>query len=298
MVLTIPTTTITATCINKNSKMRIKCIFSKNQKNLLIIITISKLILLKIGTYKVQGTIIILDQNKQEGLIESATVLYKFKLSDELAKTPIQVGDIAEFDIIKPKQKFFGIAKILSTRPLHSDYVYVSTDNNSHHDDVTIIDINTKVSFVAEGKCAKLVFGILEEEASLYNANALLNLKLEVIKRPLNHNYLFRYSANLAQVKSDRYKLESGLHLKIDESKARLNYANDVAIRYYRVLIASFLLIFIPCMFALASQGKFSIDMAKAISTSAIILGLFYGYKINPRSYKSYLKKPRHGLFS
>lgn len=245
-----------------------------------------------------QGTIIILDQNKQEGLIESESILYKFKLSDDLAKSSIQVGDIADFDIIKPKHKFFGIAKILSTRPLESNYVYVSTDNKSHHDDVSIVDINTNVSFVAEGKCAKLVFGILEEEASLYNANALLNLKLEVIKRPLSHNYLIRYSANLAQVKSDRYKLESGLHLKINENKARINYANDAAIRYYRVLIASLLLILIPCLFALASQGKFSLDMAKAISTMAIVLGLYYGYKINPRSYKSYLKKPRHGLFS
>lgn len=245
---------------------------------------------------RMRGTIILL-KSRDEGLLESADLYYTFKLDGELADKNPQTGDQAEFDIIKPNTKYYGVAKILSIKPLCevSDEIVLSRDEQAPGYEV--VEIKGNITFVSEGKCAEQCIYEYENEVKKYNANALLNVRYEAIRRPLNKTYLSRYTGNLAQVKGGNFAPPAGLKIAAKEDMARPNYASEAFIRQTRVLLCALLLVLIPCMMALSARDVLDYKIANNIIFAAVILFIFYGYKLNPRGYRTYLKRKRHGLF-
>lgn len=235
------------------------------------------------------GTIIAL--SAQEITLEFNSQLYTLKLSVELANEPLRIGQFVDFTLNSQ-----GELATIKAHKLLSQKIYISQDNTV--DNGILLEINTKVTLVSEGKSVITAFKNFEAEALKHNANAIFNYKLDVIKRPFAKKFLYRLTGNLGQIKSDSYPLTPGLKLKINENQARVNFANDALIRYYRVLLICMLLIVIPCIFSLgAQQVLFNLGTAKVISFILVIIVAIIAYILNPRTNKIFFKRPRHGLF-
>ena len=239
---------------------------------------------------KLRGTIVTLDRG-QSGLLECGDLYYRFALSPEQAGLSPRCGDQAEFEMITPCTSSWGEARILELHPVEtlSDRMYLSREQRPP--DVESVATGAPLVLISEGRSAGQCLLDLEQAAAACHANALLGLEYQAVRRPLCRNYLSRYSACPAQVRGAGHVPPPGRQLAVSADQARPNYASEARIRQVRMLLVFMLMILIPCLLGLSARDILDYKIAYNIMLVAVVLSIYYGFRLNPRDYRTYLHR-------
>ncbi len=210
--------------------------------------------------------------------------------NDKVAATPetsypLVIGADCEFeDISKPSMFSFGKAEIKSLKSISLGNDKVAATPETSYPEHKLMADNRKFLIAAEGGHERECHAALLEKAIECKANALLDLKLEVVVRPGVKQHLFRYTARPAIIDGPKYKQEPGIGLAIPEKVARRNSPNEAMVRYCRVLLICSLFIIIPSIMSLTARGVIPSQMMGQVITAGLIvltmvLFMFMGFK-------------------
>lgn len=240
-----------------------------------------------------KGTIIAV--NKEKGYCDlynsNLAETYRSSLEGFAQDEALVVGSECEFDAMK-KPSFFspGQANLTKIEGLvfKNEKVALTTKNNVPDHEIIKEDRNYLVA--AEGGFELECRSALTEKAIECNANALLDLKLEVVTRSGVKTALFRYTARPAIINGPKYKQDHGQGLTIPTKVARRNSPNEAMVRYIRVLLICFLFIAIPCIMSLTQQGIIPTPLiGQMITAGILVLVMFIFMFISFRKRQSFI---------
>ena len=239
---------------------------------------------------KLRGTIVTLDQGRG-GLLECGDLYYRFELNPEQSGPGPSCGDQAEFEMLAPCTRAWGEARIVELHPVEtlSEGLYISREQRPS--DVEVMATGAPLMLISEGRSGGQCLRDLEQAAAACHANALLGLEFQAVRRPLCRSYLSRYSACPAQVRGAGRTPPPGRQLAVSAEQARPNYASEARIRQVRMLLVFMLMILIPCLLGLAARDILDYKIAYNIMLVAVVLSLYYGFRLNPRDYRTYLHR-------
>ena len=234
-----------------------------------------------------QGTVIAINRDKSycDVYVHGTASTYRAPLNDFASDEKLVIGADCEFeDISKPSMFSFGKAEIKSLKSISLGNDKVAATPETSYPEHKLIADNRKFLIAAEGGHERECHAALLEKAIECKANALLDLKLEVVVRPGVKQHLFRYTARPAIIDGPKYKQEPGIGLAIPEKVARRNSPNEAMVRYCRVLLICSLFIIIPSIMSLTARGVLPSQMMGQVITAGLIvltmvLFMFMGFK-------------------
>ncbi|MBO8415564.1 MAG: hypothetical protein IAB19_04180 [Proteobacteria bacterium] len=237
------------------------------------------------------GTIIAVNQRQLD--ISAQDKIYQAELSADLAKpTP---GDQAEFEpLAAPSvlQKGAGRLIQISKAQLPQDIAWSGGNYVEGHQ---VQDMDSSFELCTEGADFGQCCTLLAKKAQEAHANALLQFKVEFVKRPLHQPRLCRLSAVPAQIKGEVYKPEPGISLQLPTKFLRRNSPNNAAVRYRIVLLICLLMIVEPCLASLTRQGLWPVIIGEGLMAALPIFCLAAALLSNPRRLVFYLRKAKRG---
>lgn len=239
------------------------------------------------------GTIIAI--NKDKGYCDlyqaEATATYRSSLEGFTQDPALLIGSDCEFEA-QSGPSFFspGKAKLISITPLEFKNEKVALTKESNVADHELIKDDRNYLIGAEGGFERECRSALIEKALECHANALLDLKLEVVTRPGVKAALFRYTARPGIIEGPKYHQEPGQGLTIPTKVARRNSPNEAMVRYIRVLLICFLFIAIPCILSLTEQGIIpSPIIGQMLTAGILVLEMFIFMFISFRKRQSFI---------
>lgn len=222
-----------------------------------------------------QGTVIAIkpEQDYCDIYMHEAAETYRAPLGTFKSDAELRVGVTAEFER-EGTPSFFspGKAKLTRLTPLDLSNEKVALTYDAEVPEHRVLQKDHNYLVAAEGGFERECRSALLEKAIECHANALFNLKLEVITRPGVKTALFRYTAQPVIVEGPKYHQEPGQKLTIPVKVARRNSPNEAMVRYIRVLLICFLFIAIPCIMALTQRGVIPSQLMGQIITAGLLV--------------------------
>lgn len=240
-----------------------------------------------------KGTIIAINPDKGYCDLYNAELAETYRSSLEgFAQDPaLVIGSDCEFDAMS-KPSFFspGKANLTSISALEFNNEKVALTHASQVADHELLKDDRNYLIGAEGGFERECRSALIEKALECHANALLDLKLEVVTRPGVKTALFRYTARPSIIEGPKYHQEPGQGLTIPTKVARRNSPNEAMVRYIRVLLICFLFIAIPCIMSLTQQGIIPTQLiGQMITAGILVLVMFIFMFISFRKRQSFI---------
>lgn len=233
-----------------------------------------------------QGTII--EVNRTKGFVdvylEKEAATYRAPITS-LDDPALVMGADAEIELLSNPSFFSpGKAQLIALKALSLNNDKVALTEAPHYPEHDTVRSENHYLIAAEGGSERECRSALIEKAIECKVNALLDLKLEVVRRPGVKTVLFRYTARPALINGPKYQAAPTERMAIPTDRARRNSPNEAMVRYIRVLLISFLFITIPCILALTQNGVIPNPLVGQIITAALLvmcmfLFLFISFK-------------------